>query len=298
MPPAVPATVDPSVHELLAALVAGISRATAPVDATATHALERLFREQEQRRLEPWRAEVQRQEAILRQIEEEDLEAQRAHFVRRARAHLLSPEDVLLATYTLFGSPSDIRLVNGLILRLAGHARIVAHNVFVATRREASFLQIHGERLLKLRFPLFPPIDSLATLNDVLLEEPAAIVGGGSDDTVWPSVFRRGEVAGGAYLVPVTTVDGTPVVDLGPAEDAVAELRRRVGAVERENAELRRARTAPATRPQQRHYSPAPTRGTTNNRYRRGTRGPRGGGDTGAADPEPVGPSPQSVKNF
>lgn len=225
--------------------------------ADSTAVLAEHFRLEALRRVEPWRVALHMHESIFEQVRKQTSEQKQAMFLDLARNGLLSPEDVLTGTYLLYGCKEDLEMYSGLSLRLSGHKRVVAHNWFVARQQEPAFVQIHGEIISKLQWPLFPPHPEFSAINQRLLTECAEVSGGAAQARSFvPSVYRRRDPSGGSFFAPVIDVGGQAAVDLGPAEDAVLALQQRLVALERQNAELQRKVQSTAAQP---HSARAPS---------------------------------------
>ena len=248
----------------------------------------------DRRRLQPWRVAEERcqvqRDAILAQTPA----AVRDAFVTRSKDHDVSPEDVLTAMYVFWGNEDALRFFRGLLARTQpGFARIQAHNFYVASLSDASFLESHGGSIEKLQWPLFPPDPSFATLNQRLLNEAGDPAGG--DPHSRPSVYRQVQPEGGEYWAAVQQTARGPAVDLSEVEAAVLNLQStsvsteaKLAHISRGLEQLHRARDSirglpPRSAPNYR------SRGRGGGRGRGAVTGdqPRGGETTSQAPPPP-----------
>lgn len=236
------------------------------------------FVEESQRAREPWRATYQRLAAERAEINAIPFADLRASFFDLARTQMLSPEDALVGTYLLYGGEADVRFLAA-ILQKQKQERILAHNFFVASGMPASWLASHGEQLVTLQFPLFPPAKEFSALNLRILQETATPKGGAGTQQR-PSVFREEAPEGGEYVAVVQQhPSGAAVVDLTVVENAVKDLQMRCNMLEKANASRQRnPRNGSAS-------NGAPNGNTNNSNNNRGARyPPRGAGDAEQLD--------------
>ena len=186
-----------------------------PLDGALLHFLKEQDRRQQDKYLAvASRLESQRAEYLL-----ETTASRSSLFLDLAKAKMLSEEQVMAATYSLYGNYEAQCIYTSMQLRMSGFDLIRAHNFYVAAQRERGFLAAYGDLLLLLPWPLFPPSSEFSALNQQLLVEAAAIRGGGPSTC---SLFRaRDGVLGGDYHVAVSK-EGT--VDLTNVEDSFVKL--------------------------------------------------------------------------
>ena len=157
--------------------------------------LKKYFEEQEARRLQQWRVLAAELEVERTGILAQDRSKLQKQFCNMAKAAMFSPEDVVVLAHVLFGDESDLRLLAGLMMRKRGRERIVAHNFFMGSMQDPSFMAMYGTQLQQMPWPLFPASADLQALNQKLLDEAAT----GSEI---PSVFRK--------AAPATTALSSP----------------------------------------------------------------------------------------
>lgn len=172
------------------------------------------FAEQERRRVDPWRAQAAKLEAERQAIERESRDQRRSQFIDLAKNGLVSVEDCMAASYLLFGSPAAQAIYEGLLLRRRDLDRIVAHNFYVGSMLEESFLARYGSKLLSFPLPLFPPVAEMTALNLKMLEQysPESPVGGAAN------FFRRQLFAGAADFRPIEAT-GAGYIPVGQLEN-------------------------------------------------------------------------------
>ena len=184
--------------------------------------LREYFETKEKRELEKWRSMAERQQRQREAILADSLREQQSLFIDLAKNAMLTPQEVMIGVYLLFGDEEALRFFRGVLLRARGKDRIVAHNFFVASLLPPVFLATHGDTLVDFPFPLFPPDARFSALNQKLLHEGIEIQGGAAqpDTFTLPSVFRSAP-SGGGYFAPVQTApDGSQFVDLSEIESA------------------------------------------------------------------------------
>ena len=186
-------------------------------------ALLRHFSEEEKRARERWRATAERLAVQREQFATEPTEDQRALFVDLAKSSMLSAAEVLTGTYLMFGDNAALRFYSGILLRCSESERILSHNMYVASKLGDTFLSTHGDAIVSLAWPLFPPDARFSALNQRLLFEAGGATGAGAYN---PSVFRKSSVQGGGYFAPVVQTPEHPggVVDLSEIERAFVAL--------------------------------------------------------------------------
>jgi hypothetical protein len=181
------------------------------------HELER----QEQRVLEPWRLDFQRFASERAQVEKSTQASLESWFVDLAKQSSLTMMEVMIGTYTIFGTEKSIKQFANLILAKRGERRIKAHNAYVAQTLGEAWVASHGERALQCPFPLFPPLPQFTALQEQLLLESEECRGGGRRRR---STMFRDEVDGGGYLPVVQVGNEGLAVDVSVVENAVARI--------------------------------------------------------------------------
>lgn len=193
-----------------------------------TRSLRGYFEAEEKRRYQKWRVVEEECRAQRESLLAEDGATRRLAFLDQCRSSMVSPEDVMAATYTLFARCDEAKeFYNGLLTRVPpGPLRIRAHNFYVASCREKSFLDTYGCLIEKLAWPLFPPAAEFTTLNQRLLCEASSPPTGGSTAVWIPTVFRhqREEPRGGEYWASVQRTPQGDAVDLSEVERAFTTL--------------------------------------------------------------------------
>ncbi len=198
-----------------------------------TDALTSYFAAQEQRQLEPWRVLQQRLARERTVVATTPLEKLQLHFIALAKDRQLTTDEVMTATYTLFGSPESLTQYSAMVISRRGHDRVVAHNAFVMESLDAALLTAYGHRILKMPYPLFPSTPDFAHLNTRLLqswsaEDGEAIGGESPKASDCSDMFRTVSQAEGAgtTLPVVQDASGAFVVDVTIVETAFDGLYR------------------------------------------------------------------------
>jgi len=209
---------------------------------TAHGGAEAYLAKAEERTREPWRA-IRDAEHIRREKLAADVgthtDNQRRLFVELAKAGLLTEQEALSLTYTVFGgSTADLVFFGSLLTELAGLDRIRAHNWRVGEALGEVWLQANGARLARLSLPLFPPTEPFAALNTRLLLSLDEVNGGGAGGPIPAPLFappaaRATPASGGGMLPVVQDHHGNWGVEVQVIEDACNQLKR-------ENASLKR----------------------------------------------------------
>lgn len=200
-------------------------------------------------------------------------------FRNLAREGLISPMEVMIGTYVLFGKDKDITFLQSLLVNVSDSKRIQYHNWYVAREWGEAFLQQHGLAITELTTPLFPNDDAFGPQNVRIFRQHESVEGGGekstervvafgttisptAQPTATPQSTTKTIFAGG---YPIQVVDG--YVDVGVVEDAISWLQTRVTDLE---TAMRSAKVDPpqAATPQPRNYP----------QYSRGQSRGRGGG--------------------
>jgi hypothetical protein len=274
--------------------------------ASDTKALQAFFERQEQQRLQPWRHGLAAARIMLEKYRATTAVYKQQQAVEQAKAAMLSHDDVISLTYSLYGDDARRQIYAGLVLGKRGLDRITIHNWMVAMAIGEDYISEHGEAISKLTTPLFPPAVEYAGLNQKLLllaSTPDHVAGGGVE-SLYAEAPRRPATAkpakkpqGGA--VPFSVVpDGTGgyAVDLQAVSDAFVRLEASVRDSHAETSKrlqnLERRQNQQRVDPAQQARVDPPTYGNqqfgrggaaTPPAYRGGKggppRAPRGGGD-------------------
>lgn len=110
-------------------------------------------------------------------------------FADLAEAGRVSPRDAVTLTYML-GTDNERQLLAGWLLMCKPWPQLVqAHNFYVASQREPSFIQIYGDVLMTLVWPLFPASREFSVVNTRILCECRNFRGRQGDFV--PSVYRE-----------------------------------------------------------------------------------------------------------
>lgn len=219
--------------ETLSGLCAELSRRSDRGEELAL--LRSQFQSQEQRLLEPWRVEYQRFAAERGNLLETTSEELERWFVENAKAALLTPMEIMTATYTIYGTADSVKIFAGLILTKRGGQRVRAHNAFVASAMGEAWVATHGERALRCPFPLFPPDQRFAALQEQLLFEADAVSGQGTGkgspkSKLFRKVSADEEVQGSGWLAVQGSQELGFGVDVTPIEEAVNNLYKKITA--------------------------------------------------------------------
>jgi hypothetical protein len=175
------------------------------------------------------------------------LDEMRKRFADAAKNAMLSKEDVLTLVYLLYGTPDDRALFAATLLHYKDHARIQAHNFFVAEHSDPAFLVTYGDKLIDFEYPLFPWTEEFSSLNYQLLNADT-VSGKGDGDHPCEKLYLRkkersqGKVAGGQAsmgVVPVVSQqDGRSYVDLTAMVGACESLWQKTDNLEKKVAEM------------------------------------------------------------
>jgi hypothetical protein len=158
----------------------------------------KIYGDAERRRLFPWRASYEQAVEFFYFIASHvTVESSTTKMVELCKEALLSEEDVMSLTYTLFtpgvpmlknavavsapASSADRLVYATILLTKRGRDRVLAHNWWVAKFLGESFLQENGAKIERLNFPLFPPLPEFEGLNLKLLFTVTNVSGGTSD---------------------------------------------------------------------------------------------------------------------
>ena len=109
---------------------------------------------------------------------------QKANLVSRAKAHKLSPTDVMTTVVAVCGGADAQKVLAQLVLDFPDPAeRVKQYNLWIASLWGDSFVKRHNEKLLALTYPLYPPgTREFEDLNIELLDAvKAVVVGGGTE---------------------------------------------------------------------------------------------------------------------
>ena len=184
------------------------------------------FKEVEMRNFQPWRRDVQKFEQIVAEWKTISLEELQDTFLAKAKAGQMSTTETMLAIYLLYGGPDQPQFLRCMLVNTSGAHRMFMHNVYVATTRERSFMQLHGEEIVRMSVPLFPAGREFNVLNNQVLS--AEVTGGGPQDRR-SGLFREteeGDPMGGGISLPVQGPgqDGNYYVDMTQVQEAMFHL--------------------------------------------------------------------------
>ena len=208
--------------EVLVTKMAELQVQKAPEDG----ALLQFLKEQDRRHVDKWLSVASRLEGQRDEFRAEDTEMRQSLFLDLAKAKMLTQDQVMVATYSLYGSPQDQGLFTSMQLRMSGQDLVRAHNFYVASLREKGFLSTYGSLLVSMPWPLFPHCKEFSALNQQLLVEASSVQGGGGRSTM----FRETPLGGG-YPLQVQDVHGQPFVDMGEIQEAFGEMKGEVANV-------------------------------------------------------------------
>lgn len=135
----------------------------------ATEAPRKHLADSEARDLEPWRRLAGQAADCRRQWQGLDRNFLRHRFVDLAKEKELSPAEVLMGTYLLFGGPEAQHLLAALMLCEMPAERLRQHNLYVGEQLGEAFMTQHGGTLVDLTVPLFPPTQEFGGLNHRIL---------------------------------------------------------------------------------------------------------------------------------
>jgi hypothetical protein len=263
----------------------GVAAQPAPEDSN-TGALVKLFTQQEQERRDPWRVNLKHYAAALARFEGHTVKHRQEEMLARAKNALITREDVMLLTFSLFGTGPTRDVYASIVLSVADlQDRVRHHNWYVAQSLGEQWVSQHGAAVDKLTEPLFPPVPAFAALNAKLLTEAGqSTVSGGAARYLEPSAApkpgKKPAASGGAYpLQVVPDGQGGHVVDLQVVSDAYSRLQAQVAELTKSNAEMR---AQLAARPA---FGEKPASSDRGGRGRGGGRGAgRGRGASGGAE--------------
>jgi hypothetical protein len=190
--------------------------------------------QRDERQICPWMAEEKRALLHLQRMEEavrtpsagQDLQDD---FVRSARAGILTPTEVLVGQYLIFGDGVlGPRQLMHMLLRIPADHRVKVHNWMLAQAMPRAMKDSYGEVIARLELPLFPPLaPDLQALNTKLLTANKALEGGSISGKKGAHLFsvphNDVELLGGGSL-PLFTKDGATHLETGPLEDALGAL--------------------------------------------------------------------------
>ena len=293
--PVVPDNGTAALIDALTGLLQRVNGANTNASSEAT-ALAKYFEAQEERSINPWRHKQQAAEREAKAFGDESAEELKKAIASNAKAALLTAEDVLTFSSTLFAKDDSEKIF---YMAMLAHKhewveRCRAHNWWQATKKEmgAHFLTQYGAKINDLQLPLFPPtMDGFGPLNVKILQE--AFVSGGTAPSNTPSsVFRvnNGPTGGAPVYMPVLSANdgsGAQAVDMTTVNDFCCKMQQDIAHVKSENADLKRqltklrqevARPPPANQPKNTQYG----RGAHEYRARgrgQGWRGAPHGGD-------------------
>jgi hypothetical protein len=124
------------------------------------------YKEEHRQKIYPYmikKQQIDDENALIPAIPIEEQQRTFADLVKNAQ---LSAERVLFLNYALYGSQADTTLFANWLLTKTDAELLVAHNLHVASQRNdgESFLRQHGNTLLQLPFPLFPPVTGFSAM--------------------------------------------------------------------------------------------------------------------------------------
>jgi hypothetical protein len=195
----------------------------------------------EERAAEPWRfvAESERRfrDSIKARTPQQLYSDQKAIFVALLKQRRLAPDEVMTASYGLYGTPDTVAFFTECLLTKAPHERVRAHNFCVATALGDSFVSTYGHLLEHLPLPLGPPVEECQAFNISLMRDFGAFLAngphaphGGGADTLRARQFRSNLFAddppppAGAGHLPVTQSGEGLVVDVSAIEAAFTHV--------------------------------------------------------------------------
>ena len=254
------------------------------------------FERQERRTLEPWRVEAERFAQRRRLWSAETNDRLASAFLDLAKNKALSPLEVLLGSYCIFGQKDALHFLGSLIVREQPHDRLKAHNFFIGSELGEEFMAQHGAILERLTSPLFPPDDRFSALNTQLLREVReSVEGGGSKTKTETDMFRNSRsgdifsstsgVHGGGTLPVTYDQAGSLAVDVTPVEHAFGNVYAELAKLQGELKDLKdAARATSCLNTVRRSIGQArgAFRRVTQTKFPR--RGPRGGDGKEASD--------------
>ena len=203
----------------------------------STKLLADQFSRTDLRNREPWRLGVENAQAERDAMAKSTQLGQQKLFLELVKAKQVGAQDVMVATYLLYGKPEAQRFYAGVILAKPEAERVRAHNYFVAANVEdpESFIAQNGSILANLPVPLFPPVAECSAYNTALcrefkeyLQAGGGASGGGRNGRKFSTALQaRGgggesvsETAGGSAFPVQQNAQGQWVVDVTPIEDA------------------------------------------------------------------------------
>lgn len=214
---------------------------------------------------EPWRATREKYARFIDSTTTSQAPERRQAIIDMAKQHLLSADDVMYVTYSMFGDDRARAVFAATVMQKTGIERIRTHNWFVAQGYGEQWTTDNGEAIERLTLPLFPALPEFRSLNAELLR--AGVSGGGSDErgrrlfaareelyrdptVTTPAVPASGTTQGGAPFIPVgQDQQGQLVADCDSVARAfethaalMTDIQRRVEAVERRGQWSRRGR--------------------------------------------------------
>ena len=210
-----------------------------PVTAIATR-----MEAEENRRLYPYKAKVQKSEADWLNASKSTVEELEAAYDDAAKNGLLDIPTMVVGAYVLFGSREDQLTLMAMLLHLPYEATVTAHNVAVANAYGPSFMGAHGETVVSMSVPLFPARKTLQTTNVKLLQKAKVdSISGGSAPSDWlphgmtTDMFRQDPTErphGGEYFAPVLNDDsGRTAVDMSRIDTQLSRILRNLGSYTR-----------------------------------------------------------------
>jgi hypothetical protein len=203
-----------------------------------TGALVAYFAKQERDKREPWRVTSDEHAQRLATYAAQTNEFRQRTMLARAKAKLLTRDDVMGLTFWLHGSEAMRAVYCSIVLANADQAeRIRHHNWFVAQAMGEEWLSQHGKAVARLQEPLFPPVQGYEQLNAQLLNDAlgsGTVTGAGffmerKGAAPKAAPKKDGPVTGGAIPLPVVPDgQGGHAVDAQVIADALERFRAEV----------------------------------------------------------------------
>ena len=207
---------------------------------------------------DPWRQKhrqaIESYEVSLTRVTDKPEDAKK-DFISKCHNGLMSPHNVMVAMFVMFGTQNAQTSLQAIMLAASTPAEMITlYNWKVAEALGEAFLTKYGPIIMHLQWPLFPPVDELHVDNIKLIDELAAVHGGGDPQRTarfvpsgYKAMAKSTTIAGGAYILPVQqTADGQYGVDVQQAVDASQNHEMRISAIE---ARSPREQRYPSNRP-------------------------------------------------
>ncbi|PHR97647.1 MAG: hypothetical protein COA68_12305 [Oceanobacter sp.] len=192
------------------------------------------LRRKEIRAREKWRIRQEWAESIIKHVHDaqqgaEGLDGLRAAYRNKAKAHTLTPLEVLLGQWLLFSTDPEFGrfFIMYLCLHVQDKDRVALHNWNVVQEWAPVEVTTYGEQIEALEHPLFPHCTDLATLNEALINGVAQATGGGGRSN--KALYRHGTPLGepaptGGGVMPIVATQNGSAVDSTDLEAALAMI--------------------------------------------------------------------------